>query len=74
MYEAIDLTHKNTIPFDADQLSRLAQMYRDGMSAREISRVYGINQNSVIRRLATMGVKMRGRGREKGCVSWRSRA
>lgn len=74
MYEAIDLTHKNTIPFDADQLSRLAQMYRDGMSTRQISKVYGINQNSVIRRLATMGVKMRGRGREKGCASWRSQA
>jgi len=74
MYESIDLTHKNTIPFDADQLSRLAKMYSDGMSAREIAKVYGINQNSVIRRLATMGVKMRGRGREKGCVSWRSQA
>jgi len=74
MYEAIDLTHRNTIPFDADQLARLAKMYAEGMSAREIAKVYGINQNSVIRRLATLGVKMRGRGREKGCGSWRKKA
>lgn len=72
MYEVIDLKHVNTIPFDDDQLSRLANMYREGKSAREIAKVYGINQNSVIRRLATLGVEMRRQGRPKGCVSWRA--
>lgn len=75
MNEAIDLKHVNTIPFTDAQMSRLAEMYEERfMSARQISEIYGISQNSVIRRLLSMGVQMRGRGREKGCVSWRNQA
>lgn len=75
MNDAIDLKHINTIPFTEDQMKNLAEMYeRKGMSARQISAVYGISQSSVIRRLNTLGVSLRGRGREKGCVSWRVQA
>ena len=75
MNDAIDLKHTNTIPFTEAQMSNLADMYEGKrMSLRQISAVYGISQRSVIRRLVTMGVQLRGRGREKGCVSWRVQA
>ena len=55
--------HSQYIPFTKEQLKQMADMYRAGKSSYQISRVYGIDHASVIRRLKMMGVTMRPQGR-----------
>lgn len=50
------------IPFTDEQLKALADMYREGRSARSLSIIYGVSAETVRRRLEAMGVELRGRG------------
>lgn len=51
------------IEFTPEQLQALADMYRDGKSTRALGRRYGISPTTVSRRLESMGVELRGRGK-----------
>lgn len=53
------------IEFTPEQLQALADLYRAGHSTRKLASRYGISACTVRRRLLSMGVAIRGRGRLK---------
>jgi hypothetical protein len=51
------------IPKDREPpIDELARRYRDGQSARELARAYGLDRELIRRRLIAAGVRMRGPG------------
>lgn len=62
MKKTMNLKDCNAIPFTDQQLKRMADMYKLGHSSRKISAIFGISQTAVLRRLHTMGVKVRDPG------------
>lgn len=58
----IDMGNQNTIPFTDDQHRRMIKMYETGSTSRHIAEVFGLGQATVLRRLRTLGVKIRNQG------------
>lgn len=49
---------RQTIPFTIDQLSEMADMYRNVRSLRKVGEKFGINRNAVRTRLIAQGVEI----------------
>jgi DNA invertase Pin-like site-specific DNA recombinase len=62
MSSKIDINNENTIPFSDEQHQRMVDMYQGGATSREVATVFGIGQLTVLRRLRTLGVKIRPKG------------
>jgi len=62
MSRTIDIANQNTIPFSDDQYRRMVGMYEQGETSRHIAKVFGLGQATVLRRLRTLGVQIRGQG------------
>ncbi|HXD10998.1 MAG TPA: helix-turn-helix domain-containing protein [Anaerolineales bacterium] len=58
----IDMNNQNTIPFSDDQHRLMIDMYENGHTSRHIAKVFGLGQTTVLRRLRTLGVLIRGKG------------
>lgn len=56
------LSSTNVIPFTDAQHTAMVELYQGGATSREIAAIYGISQTAVLRRLRTLGVKVRRMG------------
>jgi len=52
----------HVIPFTDAQHQRMILMYENGTQSRRIAEVFGISQQTVLRRLRTLGVEIRSQG------------
>ena len=50
--------------FSSEDLQRMINLYRSGMTTYDLSGIFGIDPRAVCRRLVAMGVELRGRGRK----------
>jgi hypothetical protein len=62
MCSKIDINNQNTIPFSDEQHQRMIDMYISGATSMAVAGVFGIGQKTVLRRLRTLGVKIRPKG------------
>lgn len=62
MKDTINTDHDNTIPFTDDQHQRMILMYETNTPSRRIAEVFGISQQTVLRRLRTFGVDIKRQG------------
>lgn len=62
MKNTISADHDNTIPFTDDQHQRMILMYENSTPSRRIADVFGISQQTVLRRLRTLGVEIKRQG------------
>ena len=62
MKNTINADHENTIPFTDDQHQRMILMYETNTPSRRIAEVFGISQQTVLRRLRTFGVEIKRQG------------
>lgn len=62
MKNTIDTDHDNTIPFTNDQHQRMILMYETDTPSRRIAEVFGISQQTVLRRLRTLGIEIKRQG------------
>lgn len=56
----------NVIPFTDDQLRRMVTLYAQGWSSRQLSLIYGISPNAILRRLHALNASVRPAGEPKG--------
>lgn len=66
MSSKIDMSDGRVIPFSDEQHQRMIDMYQAMTPSRKIAEVFGIGQHTVLRRLRTLGVKVRRRGNSAG--------
>lgn len=62
MSSKIDMSNGHVIPFSDDQHQRMIDMYLSLTPSRQIAATFGIGQQTVLRRLRTLGVKIRAKG------------
>lgn len=62
MSSKIDMNDGRVIPFSDEQHQRMIDMYLARETSRKIAQVFGIGQQTVLRRLRTLGVKIRAKG------------
>lgn len=62
MNGTVNMNDGHVIPFTDDQHQRMISIYQGGVSSRKISDIFGVSQQTVLRRLRTMGVKIRRQG------------
>lgn len=62
MKNTINTDHDNTILFTDDQHQRMILMYENSTPSRRIADVFGISQQTVLRRLRTFGVEIKRQG------------
>ena len=62
MKNTISTDHDNTIPFTDDQHQRMILMYETNTPSRRIAEVFGISQQTVLRRLRTLGIEIKRQG------------
>ena len=62
MSNAIKMDHENLIPFTDDQHQRMILMYETDTPSRRIAEVFGISQQTVLRRLRRFGVEIKRQG------------
>lgn len=62
MSDTVNMDHENLIPFTDDQHQRMILMYETGTPSRRISEVFGVSQQTVLRRLRTFGIEIRRQG------------
>lgn len=62
MKNTINTDHDNTIPFTDDQHQRMILMYENSTPSRRIAEVFGISQQTVLRRLRTLGIEIKRQG------------
>lgn len=63
MRDTIDVDHGHAIYLSPEKVARMKSMYLGGASANAVGAEFGMAQPTVLRRLRTIGVKVRGRGR-----------
>jgi transposase-like protein len=62
MKNTISTDHDNTIPFTDDQHQRMILMYENSTPSRRIAEVFGISQQTVLRRLRMLGIEIKRQG------------
>lgn len=62
MSSKIDMNNGHVIPFSDEQHQRMIDMYQSLVPSRRIAEVFGIGQQTVLRRLRTLGIKIRAKG------------
>lgn len=62
MSNKIDMSNGKVIPFTDSQHQRMILMYENGTRSRRIAEVFGISQQTVLRRLRTLGIEIRRQG------------
>lgn len=62
MSDTINLDHEHVIPFTDDQHQRMILMYENSTPSRRIAEVFGISQQTVLRRLRTFGIEIKRQG------------
>lgn len=66
MSSKINMNNGHVIPFSDEQHQRMIDMYEAMTPSRKIAEVFGIGQHTVLRRLRTLGIKVRRRGNTAG--------
>lgn len=62
MSSKIDMSNGHVIPFTDDQHQRMILMYETNTPSRRIAEVFGISQQTVLRRLRRLGIEIKRQG------------
>jgi transposase-like protein len=62
MSDTVNMDHENLIPFTDDQHQRMILMYETNTPSRRIAEVFGVSQQTVLRRLRTFGIEIKRQG------------
>lgn len=57
--------HPAFIPFEDEQLKRMAELYNAGKTFAQLSESYGVSETVIKRRLLEQGVQLRSRGKRR---------